>query len=148
MFSRSRHDRRRFERIPVSISIVGHIDDRPYTCRARVLSEDAMIVEGLGPEIAAGSFIQLNLFIPGSPGPVWAVAESAPLSDGTLQLLTFCILPDSDRAALRAFVARRIRPREAERIRLGDVEIVRPNAVAPTHAAALSLTPTETQKAR
>lgn len=134
MVSLQHHDRRRFERIPVSISIVGHIDDRPHTCRARVLSEDAMIVEGLEHDLAPGTFIQLDLFIPGSAAPVWAVAESAPIAGGSQQLLSFCILPESDRDALRAFVERRRRPRPAERIRLGGVEIVRPNAPAALHA--------------
>ena len=132
MASSTRLERRRFPRIPVSLSLVGHIDDRPFPCRARELSEDAMIVEGLDPALDAGTFIQLDLFIPGSARPVWAVAESAPLRGGKQQLLSFCILLDSDRDALRALVDRRRRPRRAECVRLGSVEIVRPEAQPPT----------------
>lgn len=130
MASLPRPDRRRFPRIPVSLSIVGHIDDHPHPCRARELSEGALIVEGLERDLAEGTFIQLDLFIPGSAEPVWAVAESAPIAEGSRQLLSFCILPESDRDALRAFVARRRSPRSAERVWQSGVEIVRPEALS------------------
>jgi hypothetical protein len=84
-----------------------------------------------GVPVPPGSVVQLELSVPGRREPVWAAAEVLPVQRRDGSVVKFKQMAEDDRAAIEAFLTRRLSPRPRERVVAGEVEITRPGDHPP-----------------